>query len=242
MATGDEDVARLLADLARWTANARTEEGAGSRRKQTWLRHQAAEDTSLSMLALAWAERAAPVRLTTVDGNDHRGRMVATGRDFVLLLPGIGEPRGDEPRGGSRVPGGTAVRAVLVATSAIAFVRQGAMGREGPGAPDGRGSGSRDTGPLRHSTTPALTDRAHELPPRLDDGSAAPALVDLAGVLAGLAPARPRVRMVARSGGAVAGELRWVGSDVACLALDTQPPHPAYVALSNVSEVSVLAP
>lgn len=221
MATTDDEVAHLLADLTRWIAESRATEEAGSRRRRAWLRQQAAEETSLSSLTLAWAENAAQVSLRTLNGTEHRGTLVATGRDFVLLAPGCG-----------------AIRAVLVAAGAIAIIRPLAILDCGPAQSRGEGA------PTRVTRLPVRQGPQDEPAPGVNDGSpssseAAP-LLDLACALAGMAAGQPRVRMVAGRGDAIVGELRWVGWDVACLGLDTAVPSSAYVALANLAEVSVL--
>jgi hypothetical protein len=65
--------------------------------------------------------------------------------------------------------------------------------------------------------------------------------IDLAGALAGLAAERPRLRIATGLSCRVVGELRWVGSDVACLILDGTPPAPVYVPLRGVVEVAILS-
>ncbi|HUP70879.1 MAG TPA: hypothetical protein VM142_13850 [Acidimicrobiales bacterium] len=67
-----------------------------------------------------------------------------------------------------------------------------------------------------------------------------PAL-DLAEVLARLAPERPRVRIIVEGGGeALAGELRSVGVDIATIRLDGDPPGTVYLQLDSVREVTLL--
>lgn len=74
-----------------------------------------------------------------------------------------------------------------------------------------------------------------------DSERAAPLAAGLAGVLAHLAPDRPRVRVVVEGGeGPLTGELRTVGADVATLRLDGRPPATVYVRLPGVREVTLL--
>lgn len=219
----DDEVSQLLADLTRWTAESRATEEAGSRRRRAWLAQQAREDTSLSTLILGWAEGTAQVNLRTRSGAEHRGRLVAAGRDFVLLAPGYGP-----------------IRAVLVATGAIAFIRHaGAL----DGGPAELAAGG-ESAPSRGTRPPERRNPHDDPAPGSEDGEPSPAeassVVDLAAALAGLAADRPRVRMVAGQGEAIVGELRWVGCDVACLGLDSPRLSSAYVALANLAEVSVL--
>lgn len=61
-----------------------------------------------------------------------------------------------------------------------------------------------------------------------------------ADVLGGLASDHPRVQVMA-GGDPLAGDLVAVGHDVASLRLDTNPPTTAYLRLSNVVEVVLLA-
>ncbi len=202
MPSDSGDVDGLLNDLARWAAESRTVEEAAARSRESWLRQQAAEDTSLEGLLIGWAERRAWVRLTTVVGTVTQGTVAAVGQDFVLL-------RGNDDRAG---PG---ARAVLVRTSGIACIGSP------PGQHDGRAGLARfETAPSRLLAPP----------------------IDLTGALAGLAAQRPRVRIAAGRNSWLVGELRWVGSDVACLRLDGTSTTPAYVPLAGVVEVSILSP
>jgi hypothetical protein len=60
----------------------------------------------------------------------------------------------------------------------------------------------------------------------------------LVEVLAGLAPERPRVVLVA-GGELAAGELRSVGADVVTLRLDGDPTSLCYVAAAAISEAII---
>ncbi|MGH9127560.1 MAG: hypothetical protein ACRDY2_00995 [Acidimicrobiales bacterium] len=246
MPDGDEDIDHLLEDLTRWAAESRTSEEAGSRKRESWLRQQAAEETSLESLLMGWAERGAWLRLTTVTGVAHNGRIVGLGRDFVLLGT-VGAP---------------AVRAVLLRTSGIASIGAAAgqshTGRSALGEDLARFETAPDRRPGELGSEPAPPDRNEELsdwtqePPDWTEklgsepGKGRPPLtaspaIDLAGVLAGLATERPRLRMVSTPASSTVGELRWVGSDVACLRTDGPVPTPAYVPLPGVVEVAILA-
>lgn len=64
--------------------------------------------------------------------------------------------------------------------------------------------------------------------------------VSFGALLASLAGDRPRVEIVcAGAGPPLTGELRAVGADVLTIWLDADPPAPAYVSLSSVTEISV---
>lgn len=235
MPTEDDDVDRLLSDLARWSAESLTTEEAGARTRQAWLRQQAADDTSLEALLIGWAERRARVRLTTVAGTVDQGAIVAVGRDFVLL------------GGNGHEGGGPGVKAVMVRTSAIASIGRAPERGHGPGSPpDHAGLTRFETAPSRRlsggldaSDLPGWLDTDHE--ERALEVSPPTAPIDLAGALAGLVADRPRLRVSTGLNHGVVGELRWVGSDVACLALDGTPPAPAYVSLPSIIEVSILS-
>lgn len=220
-AADDEvDVRQLVADLTRWAADSRTAEEAAARSRRAWLRRQAAEETSLEELLIGWAERGSSLRLATLAGTVHNGKVVLLGSDFVLLS-GVGLATASRPR------------AVLVRRSAIASVSReleppegwangvGDAGRAPPGSPEPpRWSGQGPSPP-----SPALPGPS----------------LDLAGALGGLAADRPRLRILAGPSISVVGELRWVGTDVACVGLDGPMRRTAYVPLASIHEVWVLA-
>ena len=75
----------LLAELARWGADARAGDATVSRRRERWLRQQAAEDAQFAGLALDLAERGVAVAVGTTTGRTLHGRIVAVARDFCVL-------------------------------------------------------------------------------------------------------------------------------------------------------------
>lgn len=185
---GAGDIETFLADLARWTADTRSSEAAGSRTRERWLRQQAAEEARFSGVLLDLAEQGAGVAVRTTTGRTLHGHIAAVANDFCVL----------------RHEGGMAT---LLTFSAVATVRPEA----------GHRSGEADSARL---TPPALS---------------------LAEVLFRLAPDRPRLRIVVEGGGEVlAGELRSVGTDVATLRLEGDPPGTVYLQLGSVREVTLL--
>lgn len=75
----------FLADLARWTADTRAEEAAGSRVRERWLRQQAAEDARFAGVLVDLAEQGAGVAVRTTAGRTVHGRLAAVARDFCVL-------------------------------------------------------------------------------------------------------------------------------------------------------------
>lgn len=114
-----DDLAGLLADLSRWTAEARAEEAARSRAKESWLHRQAAEEATWAALTMDLAEQAAPVVVHSVHGRSHQGRLVAVGADFVLLAP---------------TDSSATARATFLPTHAVALLRPGPGMRWTPSA------------------------------------------------------------------------------------------------------------
>jgi len=94
----------LLADLARWTADTRTDDAARSRIRERWLRQQAEEDARFAGVLLDLAEAGVGVGLRLTSGRAVHGRIATVARDFCVL----------------RYDGGTAT---LLAYAAIATVR-----------------------------------------------------------------------------------------------------------------------
>ena len=82
------DVDALLADLARWAADARVDEAVAARGRERWLRQQSAEQARLTGIALDMAEQRATATVATVTGRQHRGTVVTVGEDFLALSPG----------------------------------------------------------------------------------------------------------------------------------------------------------
>jgi len=115
-----EDIDGLLADLARWTADARTDDAARSRMRERWLRQQAEEDARFAGLALDLSEAGATAALRLTSGRTVHGRIATVAKDFCVL----------------RHDGGTAT---LLAFAAIATVRPEPGYRAGQAASE-RGS------------------------------------------------------------------------------------------------------
>ncbi|MDP9388949.1 MAG: hypothetical protein M3Q48_13805, partial [Actinomycetota bacterium] len=99
-----DEVDTLLADLARWTADARSQDAARARSRERWLRQQAEEDARFAGVVLDLAESATAVVVRTTSGRTRQGRIAAVARDFCVL----------------RSDGGTAT---LLAFAAVAAVR-----------------------------------------------------------------------------------------------------------------------
>lgn len=76
---------RFTAALARWAAEARTEDAARLRTHQHWARRAAGEDASLSGVLLDLAERHAEVVVRTRSGGRYHGLPAAMGQDFVAV-------------------------------------------------------------------------------------------------------------------------------------------------------------
>src|SRR5581483_1777607 len=88
MTEGDSpDVETLLADLARWAADARVDEAVAERTRERWLRQQSAEEARLTGIALDLAEQRATASVTTTGGRHLRGTVVAVGEDFLAMAP-----------------------------------------------------------------------------------------------------------------------------------------------------------
>ena len=80
-----EDVDAFLDDLARWTADTRTDEAARSRTRERWLRQQATEAARFTGVALDLAERGVAVAVGTTTARTLHGHIVAVARDFLVL-------------------------------------------------------------------------------------------------------------------------------------------------------------
>lgn len=107
----------LAGRLAAWAASARSDEAAGARARESFLRRVAAEEATVAGVLVDLAERGEPVLVVTTTGRRHRARVRAAGDDFVVL----------------RTDGGLDV---LVAVAGIGSVRSDA------GAPPSRGDRS----------------------------------------------------------------------------------------------------
>ena len=82
----------FLASLDHLVADAVAEEAARERSQTRMLRQIAEEEATCAGVALDLAERGTPVVARTSSGRTHRGRVVAVGRDFVVLRDGDGPP------------------------------------------------------------------------------------------------------------------------------------------------------
>lgn len=133
-----DDVDALLADLARWTADAGAGEAARSRIRERWLRHQAEEEARFAGLALDLAEAGVPVALRLTSGRMLHGRVEAVARDFCVVRTDAGTP-------------------TLVAFDAVATVRPDPAYRA-DGAPSSR------TGPVDVGLVEVLAGLAGERP------------------------------------------------------------------------------
>lgn len=133
-----DEVDALLADVARWTADARSEEAARSRARERWLRQQAEEDARFAGLALDLAERATALAVRTTSGRTLHGRFSAVARDFCVL----------------HADGGTAVLLTFAAVAAV---------RPEPGARAGAAAGDR-AAPLSLTLADLLAALAAERP------------------------------------------------------------------------------
>ena len=167
-----EDVDAFLADLARWTADTRTDEAARSRRRERWLRQQATEDARFSGVALDLAERGVGVAVGTTTARTLHGRIVAVAGDFLVLrhdggastflaLPAVATMR---PEPGQRVGDAASERSSAVDITLSDVVTALAAGRprvrvalEGGGEPL--------TGELRAASGEVATLRLDGEPP-----------------------------------------------------------------------------
>ena len=82
----------FLASLDHVVADAVAEEAARERSQTRVLRQIAEEEATFAGVALDLAERSASVVARTSSGRVHRGRVLAVGRDFVVLRDGAGPP------------------------------------------------------------------------------------------------------------------------------------------------------
>lgn len=87
---GPDEIDRLLADLARWAGDRRTDDAAQSRSQEQWLRRQAEEEARFTGLALDLAEQGVSVAVATTTGRRHHGVVVAVAEDFMVLHAGGG--------------------------------------------------------------------------------------------------------------------------------------------------------
>jgi hypothetical protein len=87
-----DETDRLLADLARWSADRRADDAARSREGEGWLRRQAEEEARFTGVALDLAEQQDTVTVRTTVGRQHHGRVVAVAEDFLVVHTAGGAP------------------------------------------------------------------------------------------------------------------------------------------------------
>lgn len=106
----DEDDDRFLASLHRLVADAVAETAARERSQARVLRQVAEESATFAGVALDLAERGEVIVARMATGRAHRGRLLAVGRDFVVVRDTPGPP-------------------VLLAMAGIAALRPQPLGR-----------------------------------------------------------------------------------------------------------------
>ncbi|HUR22360.1 MAG TPA: hypothetical protein VMZ73_00665 [Acidimicrobiales bacterium] len=79
------EIDAFLVDLARWTADTRASDAAGSRVRERWLRHQAAEDARFVGVLVDLAEQGAGVAVRTTASRTLQGRIAAVAGDFCVV-------------------------------------------------------------------------------------------------------------------------------------------------------------
>ncbi|MBW3613960.1 MAG: hypothetical protein KY439_01440 [Actinobacteria bacterium] len=88
----DEGDDAFLAELERLVADAVVEGAARERAQARVLRQIAEESATFAGVALELAERGDPVVARTTAGRSHRGRVLAVGRDFLVVRDHSGPP------------------------------------------------------------------------------------------------------------------------------------------------------
>jgi hypothetical protein len=76
-----DDGARLEA----WVDELRADTASALRRREQWLRRQAADDATVAGVLVGHAERGSTLAVTTRSGNRHVGRVRGAGSDLVLM-------------------------------------------------------------------------------------------------------------------------------------------------------------
>ena len=84
-AGGRADDEPLQRALQRWVADAAADDAASDRARVRMLRSAAEDESTFAGVVVALAERATPVTVRTTAGRAHRGRVVAVGRDFLVV-------------------------------------------------------------------------------------------------------------------------------------------------------------
>lgn len=82
---GAQDAADGGATVEEFAASLRSDHAGSQRRRESWLRRQAADDATVAAALMSLAERGATVAVTTRTGNRHVGRLSGAGSDLVLL-------------------------------------------------------------------------------------------------------------------------------------------------------------
>lgn len=88
---GDDDAAATAPADARWedwVGEIRADAARDHRRREHWLRRQAADDASLTGVLVDLAEQGHLVRVTTTGGGRHLGRVRGAGAEVVVLESG----------------------------------------------------------------------------------------------------------------------------------------------------------
>lgn len=80
-----DEVEQLLAELSRWTNDARTDDAVRSRMQERALRQLATDEARFASLLLDVAERGEPITIHTTAGRTHHGLVVAVATDLVAL-------------------------------------------------------------------------------------------------------------------------------------------------------------
>ncbi len=88
----DEDDDRFLASLDRLVADAAADRSAKERSQARVLRQVAEESATFAGVAVDLAERGDVIVARMVTGRAHRGRVLAVGRDFVVVRDAPGPP------------------------------------------------------------------------------------------------------------------------------------------------------
>lgn len=124
----DDDA--LYGELRRWVGDARAADAADDRVRMRVLRQISEDEATFAGIVLELAERGSAVTVRTAAGRVHRGRIVAVGRDFLVMREGDTPPvfvptsaattvrpasadRGESVVGGRRPPLDATLAAVL---------------------------------------------------------------------------------------------------------------------------------
>ncbi len=83
--TGEDGAGGLAARLERWAAEARVDEAARARSRESWLRRQAEEESTLTGVLADLRDAGVAVSVHTCTGGRYSGAVRALGADFVAL-------------------------------------------------------------------------------------------------------------------------------------------------------------